>query len=120
MSRTSRLICAILLVVVGSAMPVSAQDKPADFKRRVVITPEVSVTPTERPVRDPNAPAKLCSWKITNGTSFGKSGFCDAPNYQVVGSACGCSSGPVGRPRDHWNGTIILAPTSDGSTAVVR
>lgn len=114
---------AFFAVALGVASTTLAQDKPGNFTRRVVpLLPDLSnQISTQRQPADPNAPAKLCFWKSTDsGTAFVQSGFCDVPSGMAVGAACRCSSNSIGRPNGKWLGTVMLAPSGDGTTPVVR
>ena len=114
---------AVLSINFAAAATFSlAQDKPPNYPRRVVpMLPDTSHMTIGRHPADPNAPAKLCFWKSTAGdTPFVQSGFCNASSSMTVGAACRCSSNSVGRPNGKWAGTVILAPSSDGTTQVVR
>jgi hypothetical protein len=116
------VLVALTLGLVAATTLSPAQDKPANYPNRIVpMLPDTSTITIGRQPPDPNAAAKLCFWKSAVGdTPFGRSGFCDVPSGMTVGSACRCSSNSVGRPDGKWAGTVILAPSSDGTTAVVR
>lgn len=116
------LIKAVLAVsLVGLALPLHAQDKPPGYSRRVIEVPHVAVPAMGRQRPDPNAPAKLCFWTSTaKATSFVQSGFCAASSGMTVGTPCRCNSSSVGRSDGKWLGKVILAPSSDGSTLLVR
>ena len=117
----------LLLMAISPNSPAFAQDKPADFLRRLLPTlgeevPPGDWEPLERtpaaPI-DPNASAKLCFWKDTSVSGFGKSGFCEVSSQLAVGAACQCQSGG-GRPKFKGDGTVILAPDSNQSSDLVR
>lgn len=122
MRRASPAIASVLLLAATCiCWPAFAQDKPADFLRRVLAPPAVTEPTADRQLPDPNAPAKLCAWQSTSdGTAFVRSGFCEASSQLAVGASCRCNSSSVGRPDGKWLGTIILAPASDQSPVVVR
>lgn len=121
---TAAAITVLLLVAMSACLPASGQEKPADFLRRLLSPVEQSpVEQVERPPAppiDPSAPAKLCFWKSPSVSGFGKSGFCDVSSQLPVGAACRCASGSPGRPDIVGEGSVILAPTGNSSSNVVR
>ena len=117
-------LTALSITLAAGVSLVEAQDKPPNYMRShgpVSTHPDTSRMIIGRHPADPNAPAKLCFWKSTTGGGpFGQSGFCSVSSSSTVGDACRCSSNSVGRPNGKWAGTVILAPSSDGTTPVVR
>ena len=108
------LFCLATSLAATMAIPAGA----VTLHDKLTRTPHIFQTP--RP--GAKATNRWCFWRQDNGTSFGKSGFCDAAMDSPIGSACTCHGGGPkgGRQPDTYAGKVIEAPQGTGAPSSVH